>query len=139
MPFRCFPTDFNNGFAQFSPRFKLTREFSSRANVYAYYGRLFVPFSLESVSPAAAAALYGAALAPGSTNDLKPQRDSLYEIGGHLPFARGSLGLRISHKVSTDWLDDTQVGATNLHQDINFPARAGRFAVALVQPGVRAQ
>ena len=52
---------------------------------------------------------------------MKPQRDSLYELGGHLPLGPGSLGVRISHKVSTDWIDDTQVGATNLHQDINFP------------------
>ena len=119
--FQLFSTDFHNGFAQISPRFKLTRQFGPRANVYAYYGRLFVPFSLESVSPAASAALFGQNLQPGATNDLKPQRDSLYELGGHLPIGNGDLGLRISHKVSTDWLDDTQVGATNLHQDINFP------------------
>ncbi len=119
--FALFSTGFDNGFSQVSPRAKLTRIFSPRANVYAYFGRLFVPFSLESVSPAASAALFGTAVAPGTTNDLKPQRDSLYEIGGHLPLGPGDLGVRISHKVSTDWLDDTQVGATNLHQDINFP------------------
>lgn len=119
--FQIFSTSFDNGFSQISPRIKLTRIFSNQANVYAYYGRLFVPFSLESVSPVAAAALYGAAAAPGATNDLRPQRDSLYEFGGHLPLGSGSLGLRVSHKVSTDWIDDTQVGATNLHQDINFP------------------
>jgi len=144
--FQVFSTDFDNGFSQVSPRLKLTHLFKKRSDVYAYYGRLFVPFSLESVSPAAAAALYGTSVAPGATNDLKPQRDSLYELGGHLPLGPGSLGLRISHKVSTDWLDDTQVGATNLHQDINFPigsvnsqtlsyttnlARRGRFYASI--------
>jgi hypothetical protein len=119
--FQVFSTDFDNGFAQVSPRAKLTHIFNSKANLYVYYGRLFVPFSLESVSPTASAELFGENPPPGATNDLKPQRDSLYEVGGHLPLGPGSVGLRISHKVSTDWLDDTQVGATNLHQDINFP------------------
>jgi hypothetical protein len=120
--FQVSSTDFDNGFSQFSPRVKLTRNIGKRASIYGYYGRLFVPFSLESISPAASAALFGASAAPGTTNDLKPQRDSLYELGGHAPIGRaGDLGVRISHKVSTDWLDDTQVGATNLHQDINFP------------------
>jgi hypothetical protein len=121
--FQVFSASFDNGFSQISPRSKLTYAFSPRANVYGYYGRLFVPFSLESVSPVAAAMLNAGPGTPvvAGTNDLKPQRDSLYEIGGHLPLGAGSLGVRISHKVSTDWLDDTQVGATNLHQDINFP------------------
>ncbi|HZO92308.1 MAG TPA: TonB-dependent receptor [Candidatus Baltobacteraceae bacterium] len=119
--FQVFSTDFHNGFAQTSPRVKLTRKLGAKADVYAYFGRLFVPFSLESVSPVASAELFGTSVTPGTTNDLKPQRDSLYEIGGHMPLGRGDLGVRISHKVSTDWLDDTQVGATNLHQDINFP------------------
>lgn len=111
---------FNNQYNQTSPRAKLTYFFSPRASVYAYYGRLFVPFSLETVDPATAASLY----VPGSVSpvfDLKPQRDSLYEAGFHLPLGAADLGLRISHKVSTDYLDDTQVGSTNLHQDINFP------------------
>jgi TonB dependent receptor/Carboxypeptidase regulatory-like domain len=122
--FSLFSNDFQDGFAQVSPRVKLTHIFTSRANVYAYYGRLFVPFSLESVSPVAAAELNagpGVPIPPGTTNDLRPQRDSLYEIGGHIGLGPGSLGIRISHKVSTDWIDDTQVGSTNLHQDINFP------------------
>ena len=75
---------------------------------------------------------------PGATNDLKPQRDSLYEIGGHIAVGSGDLGVRISHKVSTDWLDDTQVGATNLHQDINFPqGRVDSQNVMYTQPLAR--
>jgi outer membrane receptor for ferrienterochelin and colicin len=119
--FQVFSTEFDNGFSQVSPRFKLTRIITPRSSIYAYYGRLFEPFSLESISPTAAAALYGNTFNATAGNDLRPQRDSLYETGAHMPFGAGQLGLRISHKVSTDWIDDTQVGATNLHQDINFP------------------
>lgn len=144
--FQIFSDDFDRGFSQVSPRVKLLRKFGARASVYAYYGRLFVPFSFENVSPSTAAQLYVPSSNPGQSFDLLPQRDSLYEIGGHLPLGNGDLGVRISHKVSTDWLDDTQVGASNLHQDINFPvgrvdlqsiyyqvplARDGRFYAAL--------
>ena len=117
--FQIFSTNFDQGFAQVSPRIKFTRFLGPRASVYAYYGRLFEPFSFENVNPATAAALYYAP--PPSTFDLKPERDSLYEIGGHLPLGPADLGVRIMHKVASDWIDDTQVGATNLHQDINFP------------------
>lgn len=117
--FQIFSTNFGQGFAQISPRIKLTRFFGQRASVYAYFGRLFVPFSFENVNPATAAALYYAP--PPDTFDLKPQRDSLYELGGHFPAGTVDVGMRIMHKVSTNWIDDTQVGSTNLHQDINFP------------------
>jgi hypothetical protein len=117
--FQIFSTNFDNGYSQLSPRIKLTRFFGPRLSVYAYYGRLFVPFSFENVNPVTAASLYYAP--PPDTFDLKPQRDSLYELGAHLPLGPADLGVRIMHKVSTDWIDDTQVGATNLHQDINFP------------------
>jgi len=113
---------FTNQYNQTSPRAKLTYFFGPRSSVYFYYGRLFVPFSLETVNPQTAASLY----VPGPTNpgaafDLKPQRDSLYEAGFHVPLGVADIGFRISHKNSTDYLDDTQVGSTNLHQDINFP------------------
>lgn len=117
--FQLFSTDFDDGFSQVSPRLKFTRFFGPRSSLYVYYGRLFEPFSFENVNPSASAALYLAP--PPNTFDLKPQRDSLYEIGGHLPIGAFDLGVRIMHKVSTDWIDDTQIGATNLHQDINFP------------------
>ncbi|MBV9233119.1 MAG: TonB-dependent receptor, partial [Candidatus Eremiobacteraeota bacterium] len=45
---------FAQGFGAFSPRVKLTRSFGKRANVYAYVGRFFEPFSFENVSPRAA-------------------------------------------------------------------------------------
>ncbi len=117
--FQIFSTNFDSGFAQLSPRVKLTRLFGSRASLYVYYGRLFVPFSFEDVNPATAAELYYAP--PPGTFDLRPERDSLYEAGGHLPIGSADAGFRIMHLVATDWIDDTQIGVTNLHQDINFP------------------
>lgn len=119
-------TESSTGYAgnwdQTSPRVKLTRDFGSRTSVYVYYGRLFEPFSLESISPQAAAALYVPSNLPGGLSfDLKPERDSLYEAGFHVPAGAADVGFRISQRNATDWIDDTQVGATNLHQDINFP------------------
>ncbi|HEV3156644.1 MAG TPA: TonB-dependent receptor [Candidatus Baltobacteraceae bacterium] len=132
--FQVSSTQFDSGFGQVSPRFKMTRILTPRSAVYAYYGRLFEPFSFENVSPATAQALY----VPGSYNggfDLKPERDSLYELGAHLPLGRADVGIRVSHKVATDYLDDTQVGATNLHQDINFPrGRVDLESVSIQQP-----
>ena len=119
--FEISSADFASSFRQISPRVKLTRDFGPRASVYAYYGRLFVPFSFENVDPATAAELYSKSNFPGATYDLRPQRDSLYEAGFHVPFGSADLGFRLSHKVSTDYIDDTQIGSTNLHQDINFP------------------
>jgi hypothetical protein len=117
---------FDQGFAMFSPRVKLTRLFDSRAGVYGFYGRFFTPFSFENVSPYAAFIL-NLPLQPALQQfDLKPQRDSVYEIGGHLPVGAGDLGLRVMQKDATDLIDDTQVGLTQLHQDINY--QLGRIA-----------
>jgi hypothetical protein len=139
-------TEFNVGYAQFSPRIKLTRYLGPRSNVYVYYGRFFTPFSLENVSPSAAFLLNLPLQASVAQFDLKPQRDSVYEIGGHVAVGRGDLGIRIMQKNATDLIDDTQVGLTNLHQDINYAqgriatqtayyqvplANAGRFYAAL--------
>lgn len=111
---------FDRGFSQFSPRVKLTRLYGSRASAYAYVGRFFTPFSLENVSPAAAH-LLNLPLQPTIAQfDLKPQRDWDFEIGGHLPLGSGELGLRVAQKIATDLIDDTQVGVTALHQDINY-------------------
>jgi hypothetical protein len=119
-------SEFSSGFGQLSPRVKLTHFFGARNSVYAYYGRFFTPFSLENVSPLAAYTLNLPLQANVAQFDLKPQRDSVYELGAHVAAGRGDLGLRIMHKDATDLIDDTQVGVTNLHQDINFAL--GRIA-----------
>jgi len=118
--FQVFSSDFDRGFSQLSPRVKLTRLYGPRASVYVYFGRFFTPFSLENVSPAAAQLLNLPLQPTPAQFDLKPQRDSDVEIGGHLPLGPGKLGLRIAQKISTDLIDDTQVGVTALHQDINY-------------------
>ncbi len=144
--FEVASTQFAAGYGQLSPRVKLTRFFGSRDSVYAYYGRFFTPFSLENVSPAAAYELDRPLQSAIAQFDLKPQRDSVYEVGGHFALGPGDLGVRIMQKNATDLIDDTQVGTTNLHQDINYAlgriatqtayyqqplARSGRFYVSL--------
>ncbi|MEO9170234.1 MAG: TonB-dependent receptor [Candidatus Baltobacteraceae bacterium] len=118
--FQVFSSEFSRGFSQTSPRAKLSRFFGSRASVYAYYGRFFTPFSLENVSPVSAQRL-NLPNQPGLAQfDLRPQRDSVYETGAHLPVGSGQLGFRVMQKNAMDLIDDTQVGVTALHQDINY-------------------
>lgn len=119
-------SQFRAGFGMISPRIKLTRNFGARESVYAYYGRFFTPFSLENVSPLAAYTLNLPLQSSVAQFDLKPQRDTVYELGAHATLGRGDLGLRIMQKNATDVIDDTQVGTTNLHQDINYAQ--GRIA-----------
>ena len=120
-------TQFATGFGQLSPRLKLTRFFGGgKSSAYVYYGRFFTPFSLENVSPIAAYILNLPLQTSPAQFDLKPQRDSVYEIGAHFALKRGDLGLRVMQKNATDVIDDTQVGITPLHQDINYAL--GRIA-----------
>jgi outer membrane receptor protein involved in Fe transport len=113
-------TAFNDGFGAFSPRLKITRFYGTRASVYAYIGRFFEPFSFENVSPQAAQ-LLNLPLQPTQAQfDLKPERDTDLELGGHMPLGHGDLGFRVWQKNANDLIDDTQVGVTLLHQDINY-------------------
>ncbi len=113
-------TDFARGFGGFSPRVKLTRSFGSRASVYAYVGRFFEPFSFENVDPKAAQLLNLPLQANLAQFDLQPERDTQLEFGGHAPVGVGELGFRIWQKNANNLIDDTQVGVTALHQDINY-------------------
>lgn len=128
-------TDFGQGFGAFSPRLKLTRIFGNRASLYAYIGRFFEPFSLENVSPEAAH-LLNLPLQPTLAQfDLKPERDTQLELGGHLPLGPGELGFRVWQKNANDLIDDTQVGVTLLHQDINYVlGRLSQEALTYTQP-----
>ncbi|HEY1974940.1 MAG TPA: TonB-dependent receptor [Candidatus Baltobacteraceae bacterium] len=128
--FGLFSTQFQRGFSQLSPRAKFTRFFGKRASVYAFYGRFFTPFSFQNVSPEAAYLLNLPLQRTPASFDLKPQRDSDYEIGGHLPVGSGDLGLRVMQKNATDLIDDTQVGVTAFHEDINYAE--GRIATQTV-------
>lgn len=129
---------FAQGFGAFSPRLKLTRFFGKRASVYAYAGRLFEPFSFENVDPQVAQQLNLPLQPTLAQFDLKPERDTLLELGGHLPLGRGSLGLRVWQKNANDLIDDTQVGVTLLHQDINYQlGRLSQESAFYEQPLVR--
>ncbi|MGH7709167.1 MAG: TonB-dependent receptor domain-containing protein [Vulcanimicrobiaceae bacterium] len=126
---------FSQGFGAFSPRVKLTRFFGSRASVYAYLGRFFEPFSFENVAPKAAELLNLPLQPTVAQFDLKPERDTQLELGGHLPVGPGSLGFRVWQKNANDLIDDTQVGVTLLHQDINYAlGRLSQEALDYVVP-----
>ncbi len=144
--FQLRSTQLDDGASMFAPRIKFTRLFGPRASVYVFYGRFFTPFSFQNVSPEAAYLLNLPLQRSVAAFDLKPQRDCVYEIGGHLPVGRGDLGLRVTQKNATDLIDDTQVGVTAFHEDINYQlgriatqtayyqlslARAGRFYASL--------
>lgn len=120
--FQISSTQFYDAFAQLSPRLKITRSYGNRANAYLYFGRFFTPFSFENVSPAAAHLLNLPNQTSAAAFDLQPQRDTVLEMGGHLPVGAGDLGLRIVQKDAVNLIDDTQVGVTALHQDINYAA-----------------
>ncbi|GAC1475782.1 MAG: hypothetical protein PVSMB8_00910 [Vulcanimicrobiaceae bacterium] len=128
-------TNFAARFAMFSPRLKLTRYFGPRASAYAYVGRLFEPFSFENVDPSVAGLLNLPLQQTAAPFDLKPERDTLLEVGGHVPLGSGSLGVRVWQKNATDLIDDTQVGVTLLHQDINYAlGRLSQQAAYYEQP-----
>ena len=92
---------------------------SANPRVYAS-SAAFEPFSLENVSPHAAY-LLDLPLQPTLAQfDLKPERDTQLEFGGHIPVGSGDLGFRVWQKNANDLIDDTQVGLTLLHQNINY-------------------
>lgn len=127
--------DFERGFGAFSPRLKFTRFFGPRASLYAYFGRFFEPFSFENVDPKAAQLLNLPLQASVAQFDLKPERDTQLEFGGHVPLGVGSLGFRMWQKNAYDLIDDTQVGVTLLHQDINYAVgRLSQEALDYVVP-----
>jgi transposase len=131
-------TDFAQGFGAFSPRLKLTRFFGTRSSIYAYLGRFFEPFSFENVDPHAAQLLNLPLQPTPAQFDLKPERDTQLEFGGHVPAGLGELGLRIWQKNANDLIDDTQVGVTALHQDINYTlGRLSAETVDYTEPLVR--
>ena len=123
-------TDFGEGFGAFSPRLKITRFFGTRTSLYAYLGRFFEPFSFENVDPRAAQLLNLPLQAQEAQFDLKPERDTQLELGGHVPTGAGELGFRVWQKNANDLIDDTQVGVTALHQDINY--KLGRLSAETI-------
>lgn len=133
--FNIISTDFADGFGQVSPRFKLTRYWSPKAAIYAYVGRFFEPFSFENVDPYAAQLLNLPLQPTVAQFDLKPERDTQLEFGGHVPLGPGELGFRAWQKNANDLIDDTEVGVTLLHQDINYTlGRLSAETLDYIQP-----
>lgn len=129
------PTGYDEGFGAVSPRFKLTRYWGNRASMYGYIGRFFEPPSFENASPYAAYVLNLPLLPALGQYDLLPERDTFLEFGGHLPIGSGDLGYRVWQKNANDLIDDTQVGNTLLHQDINYIlGRLSQEALNYVHP-----
>jgi len=120
-------TDAGAGFAQTSPRIKLTRTFSPRANLYVYYGRLFASPPSDDLT------FRGV---PQARFDLRPQRDSLYEMGAHVPVGSLDLGIRMAHKTSDDVLDDVQLGTTNIREAVNYTRGVTDVQALLLQRNV---
>jgi outer membrane receptor protein involved in Fe transport len=136
--FNIMSTAYDEGFGGVSPRFKLTRYWGERASMYAYIGRFFEPFSLENVSPLASYQLNLPLLPAVAQFDLLPERDTDLELGGHVPVGAGDLGFRVWQKNANDLIDDTQVGVTLLHQDINYQlGRLSQEALNYVHPLAR--
>jgi TonB dependent receptor/Carboxypeptidase regulatory-like domain len=128
-------TAFGESFGALSPRLKITRLLGKRASIYGYIGRFFEPFSFENVSPEAAYLLNLPLQRTQAQFDLKPERDTQLELGGHIPVGTGDLGFRVWQKNANDLIDDTQVGVTLLHQDINYVlGRLSQEALNYVQP-----
>ena len=119
--FNIASTQYAQGFGAFSPRIKLTRAIGVTEPVFTpTSGRFFEPFSLENVSPEQRFQLNLPIQPTIAQFDLQPERDTLLEFGGHIPVGAGDLGFRVWQKNANNLIDDTQVGVTLLHQDINY-------------------
>jgi hypothetical protein len=126
---------FRPGFRRLQPTVQAYAPLWESGGIYAYIGRFFEPFSLENVSPNTAHLLNLPLQAALPQFDLKPERDTQLELGGHVPFGAGELGFRVWQKNANDLIDDTQVGVTLLHQDINYLlGRLSQEALTYAQP-----
>ena len=122
-------TEFHVGYSMTSPRIKFTRFFrTAKQHLRVLWAFLHTVFGLKMFHrrrhTRSTYRLKGAI----AQFDLKPQRDSVYEFGGHFALGAGDLGIRVMQKNATDLIDDTQVGVTNLHQDIKLRAGSNRDA-----------
>ncbi len=143
-------TEFAQGFGGFSPRLKLTRSLGQPRERLRVCRPLLRAVLAREREPGSAAYLLNLPLQPTIAQfDLKPERDTQLEFGGHVPVGSGDLGFRVWQKNANDLIDDTQVGVTLLHQDINYtlgrlvaggaqlPASAGAQRARLFFGGAR--
>ncbi len=110
----------------FSPRLGIAYAFTPDIVAHAFAGLLWQP---PPVLDAPAAARQLGVLAPNQrvTYDLRPEKDRYAELGvSARVIPQLTLGLTLWGKLSTDQLDDIEVGSTNLLSPYNF--RDGRAA-----------
>ncbi len=109
-----------------SPRLGAAWAFTPDVVAHAFFGWLWIP---PSVTDAAAGARLTAGVPPGEPipYDLRPEKDRYAELGIRarvLPAL--TLGLTLWGRLSTDQLDETEVGNTGITTPYNFAeGRAG--------------
>ena len=110
-----------------SPRIGAAWAFTPDVVAHAFFGLLWIP---PSVTDAAA----GARLTPGAVQpgqpipyDLRPEKDRYAEVGLKARVIRSlTLGVTLWGRLSTDQLDETEIGNTGITTPYNFAeGRAG--------------
>ncbi|GAC1476887.1 MAG: hypothetical protein NVS1B4_18560 [Gemmatimonadaceae bacterium] len=102
---------------QVSPRVRLNFYPSSATTMYAYYGRLFVPTSVEDLRAITSAAQGGVVADP-----TIPERDHFYEVGVVHRFDVAGLVAKLSgyHKESEPGIDDNTIPGSAIVTSVNI-------------------
>ena len=101
--------------SQVSPRARLSWFPSPATTLWIYYGRQFIPTSIEDLRAITSDAQGGAVTAP-----TLPERDDFFELGFTHRFPFGVVTkLSAYHKRSSPGTDDTQVPGTAITTDVN--------------------
>jgi outer membrane receptor for ferrienterochelin and colicin len=102
---------------QISPRIGINVAPNAKDVVHFYYGRMYAAPALEDVRQACVV-LAGCSTTP--TYDLKPERDTYYEMGVSHTFSRGLTGyVNYFNRLATNVLDTTQLLNTPLFAVFN--------------------
>ena len=109
-----------------SPRIGVAWAFTPDVVAHAFFGLLWIP---PSVTDAAAGARLSQGVAPGQPipYDLRPEKSRYAEVGVKARVLRPlTLGLTLWGRLSTDQLDETEIGNTGITTPYNFDeGRAG--------------
>ena len=115
------------------PRLGIAYAFTPNVVPHAFFGLLWMPPPVLD-TPAAARQLGVLPADQVVTYDLRPEKDRYAEIGiSARVLPELTLGLNVWGKLSTDQLDDIEVGSTNVLSPYNFrDGRAGGVEVSAV-------
>jgi len=103
-----------------SPRIGAAWAFTPDLVAHAFFGLLWIP---PSVTDAAAGARLSQGVAPGQPipYDVRPEKDRYAEVGLKARIIRPlTLGLTLWGRLSTDQLDETEIGNTGITTPYNF-------------------